>query len=419
MSDVFLAEPPAGEVRSLTDPPTRQAEIIAVAAATTAIAAIAVGVRFYTRVRIVGGRISLDDSFVLVSLLFTILSIVVNYQQIQHGLTYHKWDILYDNYNIGYPAYAIAGTCTYALGVGFAKLSILLFYLRLSPQQWFCNFVYGLIGTVSCYSLIYVFLNIFPCRPVAAAWDLTIEQSKCIDPWNAYYALSILNILMDVATLVLPVPVVAALRMPIRQKISLILLFATGILRTALIPSLITTRDRPWDVTEDYVFSYLEANAGIICASVPALKPFFLRFMPAFIASHMTERGRNASKSKASYAQQRSFGLASVAEQNRQRRMMQHGAYELSSIDDNGRPFDKHTEDDEAKLWSPCRKECGTKVNTQTKGSHNSSLDTLVLEDMTVPRGINETTVSAEPSRSVQGAGIQVHHETVVHHDEA
>lgn len=61
MSDVFLAEPPAGEVRSLTDPPTRQAEIIAVAAATTAIAAIAVGVRFYTRVRIVGGRISLDD----------------------------------------------------------------------------------------------------------------------------------------------------------------------------------------------------------------------------------------------------------------------------------------------------------------------------------------------------------------------
>lgn len=126
--------------------------------------------------------------------------------------------------------YAIAGTCVYALSVGFSKLSILLFYLRLSPQQWFCNFVYGLIATVSCYSVIYVFLNIFPCRPVAAAWDLNIEESTCIDAWNAYYALSIFNILMDVATLMLPIPVVVALRMPPKQKVSLILLFATGIL---------------------------------------------------------------------------------------------------------------------------------------------------------------------------------------------
>lgn len=90
--------------------------------------------------------------------------------------------------------------------------------------------VYGLIGAISCYSLIYVFLNIFPCQPVAAAWDLNVEQSKCIDAWKAYYALSILNIFMDVATLVLPVPVVLGLNISTRQKVSLVLLFATGIL---------------------------------------------------------------------------------------------------------------------------------------------------------------------------------------------
>lgn len=90
--------------------------------------------------------------------------------------------------------------------------------------------VYGLIGAVSCYSVIYVFFNIFPCRPVAAAWDLNIGESRCVDAWNAYYALSILNILMDVATLVLPVPVVVGLNISARHKVSLILLFATGIL---------------------------------------------------------------------------------------------------------------------------------------------------------------------------------------------
>ena len=61
MSDVYLAEPPAGEVRSLTDPPSRFHNLLAVAVATTVIAAVAVCVRFYTRIHIVGGRISLDD----------------------------------------------------------------------------------------------------------------------------------------------------------------------------------------------------------------------------------------------------------------------------------------------------------------------------------------------------------------------
>lgn len=62
MSDVYLSEPPAGEIRSLINPPTRQNELLAAGISTTLIAALAVGVRFFTRVRIVGGRINIDDS---------------------------------------------------------------------------------------------------------------------------------------------------------------------------------------------------------------------------------------------------------------------------------------------------------------------------------------------------------------------
>ena len=62
ISDVYLAEPPVGEVRSFTDPPSRFHDILAVAIATTTVATVAVCVRFYTRIHIVGGRISLDDS---------------------------------------------------------------------------------------------------------------------------------------------------------------------------------------------------------------------------------------------------------------------------------------------------------------------------------------------------------------------
>lgn len=110
----------------------------------------------------------------------------------------------------------------------FSKLSILFFYLRLSPQAWFRWCTYALISASIIYSLAYVFLNIFPCQPIEAIWDFTIENATCLDPWSAYWALSILNIVMDVCTLLLPVPVVVPLQMEKRQKLSLLLLFATG-----------------------------------------------------------------------------------------------------------------------------------------------------------------------------------------------
>jgi hypothetical protein len=43
-------------------------------------------------------------------------------------------------------------------------------------------------------------------------------------------ALSILNIIIDVFELLLPIPVVLPLQMPLKQKLSICLVFATGIL---------------------------------------------------------------------------------------------------------------------------------------------------------------------------------------------
>ncbi|RYO80613.1 hypothetical protein DL764_009874 [Monosporascus ibericus] len=202
---------------------------------------------------------------------------------------------------------------------------------------------------------------------------------------------------MDVATLLLPIPVIAPLNMPKKQKISVCLLFAT---------------DRTWDVTEDYILSYLETNTGIICASVPALRPFFLRFLPTLVVSNLNSSDRNTPKRQP----QRSYGLTSVVEQNRQRRMMQQNSYELSSIDENPK---QPSEDDEAKLWSPSCKEGAGKVSAKHKDNYpeNNSLETL--EDLTPTRaeGVNEITITSGPSRPAQGGDIQVHHETAINYD--
>jgi hypothetical protein len=76
---------------------------------------------------------------------------------------------------------------------------------------------------------VYDLISIFGCRPLAASSDLRLLSSAtCIDQLTKYIALSVLNIIYDVFTLVLPLPVIARLQMPLRQKLSVCAIFATG-----------------------------------------------------------------------------------------------------------------------------------------------------------------------------------------------
>lgn len=79
------------------------------------------------------------------------------------------------------------------------------------------------------YAVVYDLISIFGCKPIAASWDLRLlPAAKCVDTLTKYMALSVLNIIIDVFTLVLPIPVVIPLQMSLRQKLSIILVFATG-----------------------------------------------------------------------------------------------------------------------------------------------------------------------------------------------
>lgn len=117
----------------------------------------------------------------------------------------------------------------YCLSVTIAKMSLLVLYLRLSPDRLFRIVVISLITFTTAYGLTYPFLLILGCRPIEASWNLAaMRGAKCIDKKAVYYALSVTNILMDVVCLVLPLKIIIPLQMGRRQKWSLIALFATG-----------------------------------------------------------------------------------------------------------------------------------------------------------------------------------------------
>ncbi|KAL4921172.1 hypothetical protein BDW62DRAFT_175067 [Aspergillus aurantiobrunneus] len=297
-SPMYMADPPAGERRFGGE--SLQANMAACAIITAAIALIVVGLRLYTRFFLTAARFQVDDIFVCCAAICSILLIPISFQIMKAGVGLHMWDVTMAQYNPGLGIWTLITTIFYAWAVILSKLSILAFYLRLSPQSWFRALIFTLMGICTCYVLIYTFLFLFRCKPIAQNWDITITSGTCMSTATIMTVLSVANIVMDVITLLLPIPVIMRLNMRLAQRISVALIFSSGIFvcaiaikRTLQMLDALSSPDYTWDITEQFYWSYIEVNAGILCASVPALKPFAVRYLsPVFGGSSQRYHAR-------------------------------------------------------------------------------------------------------------------------------
>ena len=110
----------------------------------------------------------------------------------------------------------------------FAKLAILICYLRISPQKSFHYAVYVAMFITVAYNLSLMLALIFGCSPIAKAWDLRIQTGSCINRPAVYLSNAILNVATDFMILLLPVPMIRALKMPFRQKLLVAAMFSVG-----------------------------------------------------------------------------------------------------------------------------------------------------------------------------------------------
>lgn len=95
--------------------------------------------------------------------------------------------------------------------------------------MWFRISVWILVAIVIIYVAVYDLISIFGCKPITTSWDLSlISSASCIDQLTKCMALSMLNIIIDVFTLLLSIPVILRLQMPRRPNISVCAIFATG-----------------------------------------------------------------------------------------------------------------------------------------------------------------------------------------------
>lgn len=192
--------------------------------------------------------------------------------------------------------YILATESIFCIASGLVKVSILLFYRRLSARvvsRIFFWTTWITIGYITAYSIALSIAPVVGCQPISAFWDqfdpikkLSGYKFHCFDEGADVLVASILSASQDMLTAILPTFLYWNLKIPLRQKIALFGIFAMGYGVVALGAlrayyswyAFYGTYDITWATWDILLTSLLEIHIGCLCANAPALKVFFKFF---------------------------------------------------------------------------------------------------------------------------------------------
>ncbi|KAF2853633.1 hypothetical protein T440DRAFT_312956 [Plenodomus tracheiphilus IPT5] len=277
--------PPPGVVPNFDNPTESIAHRVIIVAVIGAVLTIPLCLtRLYTK-HFILRNVGWDDyTIVMATTLALCFSIYVGYQT-TNGLGHHIWDVpaadFYRLMKIG----DIAGPIFYNLSTTFTKVSLGLFYLRLSPFETGFRFtVYVVVFVSLINSTLAAFGFLWVCQPIAKYWDFSIMTGKCIN-LNAYFLVTAcINAATDLALLILPIFIMRKLQLALHRKIGAALLLMTG--SFVCVVSLIRVEqvvkgmnvvptDGTWGMVANFIWLLIEMWLGIICTCLPILYTFF------------------------------------------------------------------------------------------------------------------------------------------------
>lgn len=211
-----------------------QRKMIVVYVVMTVLSSIVLGLRLYTRIfirRLTG----LDDALVVLSWLGCVAWLAICFQGIAHGtcwqtltnrspafqygLGQHLWNVTMEQVMV-YTKILVGIMVVYVWTPALAKLSLLALYYRLNPDSKIRTCIYALSTLVFGYSLAITIVAAGPCNP-----QVHTDQ-KCLTDLNLFMAC--INIITDFLILCLPVPMLRALQLPMKQKVLLGMVFGLG-----------------------------------------------------------------------------------------------------------------------------------------------------------------------------------------------
>ncbi|KAE8136774.1 hypothetical protein BDV38DRAFT_283712 [Aspergillus pseudotamarii] len=177
----------------------------------------------------------------------------------------------------------------YPASQGFTKISLCWFYIRLGHVS-LTRACYFMIGLVVAQTIAFVLAAAFHCPP--SNWSHNpIYLLSCAKGIKAFtLATGALNILTDVLTFALPIPVLLKLQMPLKQKAYVIFILSLGLIAcVASIVRLVYSTNLmqfPPDIVSvagTFYWTSIEMNVAIVASSIPSFKAIASRYLPRLV----------------------------------------------------------------------------------------------------------------------------------------
>jgi hypothetical protein len=148
-------------------------------------ALICVGLRLWTRLRIVQ-QPGWDDLTIAGAMVFTTLASVCITQEVRYGLGRHAASLSADELT-NYLRWFWMSIWSYYVGLGLAKLSIVLQCLRVfGHMARFRRWAWVLASVCFAFMVYTVIITVFLCRPVSHFWH-PVKEGRCLPVLPIWY----------------------------------------------------------------------------------------------------------------------------------------------------------------------------------------------------------------------------------------
>lgn len=212
---------------------------------------------------------------------------------VRYGTDRHTWDVPPDEFEYSAFLGAFLSEIAFLISTCCTKVSILLFYRRLTngtySKKWKWATIAAIVFTI-VFCLAFMFVLIFQCRPTEAYWksltftytkDFTCSNTKILNPISGG-----LSVVSDFYSVLLPMAMTRHFDIERRKKIALnavfslgLLVVAAGAIRTYYLTKLGYDYDITWLGYDVFVWATLELQLAIMCACAPALRVLFRHYL--------------------------------------------------------------------------------------------------------------------------------------------
>ncbi|EGP85013.1 uncharacterized protein MYCGRDRAFT_74768 [Zymoseptoria tritici IPO323] len=219
-------------------------------------------------------------------ILFVIPGSALGIVLVNTGLGSSIWTISFENITNILHIYYFEGTM-YLTGLSFIRISMLLTYLRIFPGAVFRQMAFISIGLNVVCAVVFFLLSTFQCVPVSYSWHRWDgeHEGHCYNINLQIRVAAIVNILLDVAAVVLPLPQLWKMKLNTPKTLLVFLMFAIGL----LVPIVSVIRlqtllqfGNAMNVTYVYArvgyWSSAEQHLAVLCACMPAIRNLIRRF---------------------------------------------------------------------------------------------------------------------------------------------